>query len=158
MSLDILENIYYDHGILFWNNTVHPKCKQDCPCGTTKQNGYIEIQYKKKRYYAHRLIWLMFNNTNIPDNYDIDHIDGNPSNNHIENLRCIPHNLNLLGTRKLTRNTSGTVGLSWNALVGKWEASITYKGKRLFREYFINKQDAVLKLTTERQKLFLGTI
>ena len=42
---------------------------------------------------AHRFIWECCNST-IPKNYEIDHIDNNPSNNNISNLRCITINEN----------------------------------------------------------------
>lgn len=135
MNHDILTKLYYRDGCLCWVETYHNKCQKDAEAGTTKQNGYREIQYKQKRYYAHRLIWELFNGP-IPDGLVIDHIDGNPSNNILENLRCVEHITNLHGARKLTRNTSGYIGVSWNKLTNSWEASVTYRGKRIYREYF----------------------
>ncbi len=141
MSQDLIENLYYHNGILFWAQTVHNKCQKDSPVGTKKQNGYIEIQWKGKRYYAHRIIWTIFNGE-IPDKLVIDHIDGNPSNNKLENLRCVQHVSNLHGARKLTRNKSGFIGVSWNKLTKSWEASVTYKGNRIYRDYFDDVTEA----------------
>lgn len=152
MSLDLIKKLYHHNGILFWKETWHNKCQKDSPAGTTKQTGYIEIQYKKKRYYAHRLIWEMFNEI-IPDKFVIDHLDGNPSNNLLENLRCVDHATNLHGTRKLTRNTSGYIGVSWNKLTKSWEASVVYKGKRILQEYFTCIYEAALRVKEVKEKL-----
>lgn len=36
----------------------------------------------------HRLVWETFNGE-IPENMQIDHIDGNPANNALDNLKCV---------------------------------------------------------------------
>lgn len=36
----------------------------------------------------HRLVWETFNGE-IPEGMQIDHIDGNPENNRLDNLRCV---------------------------------------------------------------------
>jgi len=152
VSQDILKHLYYMEGHLFWSETIHNKCQKDSPAGTTKQTGYREIQFRYKRYYAHRLIWEMFYGP-IDSKLVIDHIDGNPSNNEITNLRCVEHVVNLHGARKATRNKSGFIGVSWNKLTKSWEASVTYKGKRIFRNYYNDIHEAAqavakVRLTT----------
>lgn len=39
----------------------------------------------------HRLIWMVANQTEIPEGYDIHHIDGDKKNNKISNLDLIKH-------------------------------------------------------------------
>ena len=129
MSLDILKYIYYKDGWLYWNRTIHNKCKQDNKAGTIKQNGYVEIQYKHKRYYAHRLIWELLKFP-IPDGAVINHIDGNPTNNLLTNLECVSQVINLHSIRKLTNNTTGFRGISIDKRNGKYSAEITIKGTR----------------------------
>lgn len=55
------------------------------PVGTVKPLGYIDVKINHKIYKLHRLIWLYVYNE-WPD-CSIDHIDRDPSNNRIENLR-----------------------------------------------------------------------
>ena len=43
---------------------------------------------------AHRVIWLMYYGEMPPEGLVIDHIDGNPDNNRIENLRAVTHKEN----------------------------------------------------------------
>jgi len=53
--------------------------------------GYYNLN--KKHFLVHRAVWEAFNGP-IPEGYDIDHIDGNPHNNSIDNLQAITHSEN----------------------------------------------------------------
>lgn len=50
--------------------------------------GYIQVHYKRKKYYAHRLILETFVGPNPPGK-ECDHIDRDRSNNMISNLRWV---------------------------------------------------------------------
>lgn len=47
-----------------------------------------------KHLLVHRIVWEAFNGE-IKDGYDIDHIDGNPHNNALENLEMVTHQENI---------------------------------------------------------------
>ena len=59
--------------------------------------GYLHVGLskngKQESCLVHIIVWQIFNGK-IPDGKEIDHIDGNPSNNCLENLRCVPHKEN----------------------------------------------------------------
>jgi hypothetical protein len=44
----------------------------------------------RKHFLVHRVVWEAFKGS-IPEGYDVDHIDGNPKNNSIDNLQAISH-------------------------------------------------------------------
>lgn len=46
-----------------------------------------------KKFLVHRVVWECFNGP-IPENLDIDHIDGNPKNNSLDNLQPLTHQEN----------------------------------------------------------------
>lgn len=48
----------------------------------------IMVHGKRKTLGIHRLVYLTFIG-NIPPNMEIDHIDRNPENNYVLNLRCV---------------------------------------------------------------------
>ena len=59
----------------------------------TPDKGYVIISLSKPKhtpYKLHRIVWETFNGE-IPDGYEIDHIDGNKQNNVLSNLRCVTH-------------------------------------------------------------------
>lgn len=64
------------------------------------RNGYVRYQLKKKFYSAHRLVYQIFVGE-IPDGLVIDHINGNRSDNRVENLRCITQSENMHNAQKL---------------------------------------------------------
>ena len=58
-----------------------------------KTNGYIKVNLNQKRYYKHRLIALQF--LPNPNNYnEIDHINRDRTDYHIENLRWCSRSTN----------------------------------------------------------------
>jgi len=66
----------------------------------------------------------------------IDHIDGNTLNNKIENLRAVDALLNAQNTCISTRNSSGVIGVRWEAKNKKWRAMITTNKKFKHLGYF----------------------
>jgi len=52
-------------------------------------NGYQLINIKDKTYRVNRVVMFSFNDIEDPENYEVDHIDGNRSNNSLSNLRLV---------------------------------------------------------------------
>lgn len=92
-------------------------------------------------YLSHRLAWLLHYGE-WPSEV-IDHIDGDPSNNRISNLRSATQAQNTWNSRRRSDNTSGVRGVSWAAAKRKWVAQLTVNGRSVLRRRFNNKSDAV---------------
>lgn len=75
------------------------------------KHGHLGGEYKGKSYSANRVIFAMYHGY-WPNN--IDHIDGNPSNNNIHNLRDVTHQENMKNKAKNRRNATGENGVSFN--------------------------------------------
>lgn len=71
--------------------------------------------------------------------HDIEHIDGNRSNNNVENLKTI-----LKGSKKTgSKNTSVYIGVYFDKTKKKWKASITHQGKKINLGSFDTELEAV---------------
>lgn len=76
-----------DTGELKWKKKISYKIRVGDNVGCLTKRGYLLTKYKYRRYFNHTIIWI-FSHKKYP-NYVIDHIDGNKTNNKIENLRDI---------------------------------------------------------------------
>jgi len=59
-----------------------------CESPTRYGARYLVVRIDKRLYKAHRLVWAMHKGS-IPSGMEIDHIDGDSTNNRIENLRLV---------------------------------------------------------------------
>lgn len=73
--------------------------------------GYWRVHALGSHYKAHKIVWALHNNFQSQEGLHIDHIDGNPSNNRIENLRLVTRHINARNKPMLKANTSGIHGV-----------------------------------------------
>lgn len=121
----IINRYEYVNGRLFNRYDINPRALRGQEAGTfmnVRGAKYRTVRIKGKRYLTHRLIWILFNG-NIPDKYEIDHIDGDTLNNDLNNLRCVTPSINRRNMKMPNTNTSGYVGVSWDKKNKKWLAS-----------------------------------
>lgn len=70
-----------------WNTRFEGKT-----AGYLDDHGYYRTRIGKPQYRIHQLVWAYHNADAIQVPYEIDHIDGDRTNNRIENLRLVlPH-------------------------------------------------------------------
>ena len=115
-----------DTGIFTWAANMGGRGKVGSAAGW-HQRGYTAIGVLGQRVMAHRLAWFfVFNKWPAQQ---IDHINGDPSDNRIENLREVADLGNKQNIRKArTNNRSGLLGVSPNRK--RWMATITTSGKQ----------------------------
>ena len=107
-------------GDFVWLKSTSRRVKVGEKACKSNIRGYFYISIDKKRYGAHRLAWL-YEYGSFPK-HNIDHIDGNPSNNKISNLREATQEQNLFNTKRFKTNTSGYKGVHFHKGTGKWRA------------------------------------
>ena len=96
---------------------------------------------------AHRLIWIMLLGS-IPEGMQIDHIDGNPANNRLKNLRLATNRENSLNSRRKTGKRLGKYLRGTYPSLSKWAAGMTVHGKRVYLGTFnteLESHEAYLK-------------
>ena len=113
--------------------------------GCLDKKGYRYLSRNNKTVAAHRVIWEHVNGE-IPPKMEIDHIDGNPSNNKISNLRVVTKLENAQNKHKATlkNKTSGVKGVHWDKNRNKWRTHIVVNQKQIHIGRFDNLEDAVM--------------
>ena len=132
---------------------VNPNDKR--PVGTALAKGYIRVGVLGKRVMAHRLAWLLVHGA-WPDD-QIDHINGNPADNRIGNLRCVPGAINNQNLRRAyaSNKSSGLLGVV-QAERGKWRAVIQVNGKKHRLGRFATPEQAHEKYLEAKRQLHAG--
>lgn len=108
--------------------------------GSNNGNGYLRMAVLGKYFYVHRIIF-MWNFGYFPN--EIDHIDGNRTNNKIENLREATHSENGKNLTLRKSNKVGINGVRFDADRNKWYSSICVNKKKKHLGRFVNLEDAI---------------
>ncbi len=126
----------------------------------TKKPEAIILGFEKKEYKAHRIIWTFVNGL-IGDGMVIDHKDGNPFNNTIENLSIKTQRDNILNSSMASNNTSGETGVYLNydkrkvPWVKRWTAYwVDVNGKKKTRWFSCARygEEVAFELAVEARK------
>lgn len=141
---------YRDDGVLIWKVAQSNRAAAGSVAGSRNKAGYIRIRIDKLRYSAHRLVFL-FHHGIMPQ--AIDHIDGNPSNNRVENLRAATLTQNQ-GNRVSRRKNGLPKGVDWKPRVGKYQARITMNGRQVFLGLYSSPDDAHAAYLKAAQEYF----
>ncbi len=98
----------------------------DTKTGRVLKDGYYTITIgphtsgkKSKRFLEHKVLWVYYNG-DIPDGFEIDHINQDKLDNRIENLRCVPKHVNL--------SNNNAKNYSYNKKSKLWQCTITRNG------------------------------
>ena len=119
---------------------------------TDKTRGYIYIKFKDALYRANRLAYYMHHGID-PLEKLVDHIDGDKSNNKINNLRLATHLDNQKNRKLQINSTSGQTGVCRKRQ--GWVSYISVDKKRIHLGFFADKEDAV-QARIEAEKKYFG--
>jgi hypothetical protein len=124
--------------------------------GNINNLGYRQIAINRSRYQAHRLAWLIV--TGEWPQHQIDHEDGNPSNNRFSNLREATDQENNQNRKTPSNNTSGVKGVYWDKHAQKWRAWIVVDRKRIHLGLFDSFDEAVAVRQAAEIRYFGGFV
>ena len=103
--------------------------------------GYKVGNINARRYRAHRVAWAIHYGE-WPE-HEVDHINGNRTDNRIENLRPATASENGCNKGLQSNNVSGYAGVHWDKSKGKWVSYIKKNGKRKHLGRFDDIQEAI---------------
>lgn len=148
---DLKSITYYDKNTgLFTRLTSAGGFHVGTVMGRTDSYGYKQLTIRGQSYLAHRIAWLYVYGV-WPTN-EIDHIDGNRSNNAITNLRVVArkgNNQNIKRSR--VTNTVGVLGVSKSGK--KFTARINSNGEQFHLGTFDTPEKAHEAYIVAKRKL-----
>lgn len=121
----VKELFEYRDGALYWLT----KSRWGKRAGTVNGSGRRQVCIAGTLYMEHRIIFL-WHHGYLPS--EVDHADGNPLNNRIENLRPATHSQNNMNTGVRKDNTSGEKGVSWVPSRQQYAVYCFKDGKKLY--------------------------
>ncbi len=104
--------------------------------GCANKTGRLEVNVGSRTWFAHRLIWLMHTGES-PEG--LDHIDRDPKNNRIENLRPCSKSENMINSR---RRAAGEIAGVYEVRPGIWHARLGVRGKQVYLGSFRSHEEA----------------
>jgi hypothetical protein len=128
-SWDCVPSVWeYREGKLYWRvhagRGVSVKRPGDEVNPAPDPLGYEFVTWKRKHYAVHRVVFLLAHGW-LPD--CVDHIDGDPQNNHVENLRPATRLQNQFNRRVNRRTKSGVKNVTPHQ--GKWCVRFSIAGR-----------------------------
>jgi len=129
----------YKDGELYWKVARSNRVKVGQKTGWVSKIGYVYVNVNNIPTCSHRIIFAMHYG-HFPE--QVDHINGNKSDNRIENLRAATRSENFCNAKKRIDNTSGIKGIYWENQRNKWRAYCHKNGKRYDAGFFDNIEEA----------------
>lgn len=151
LDYDLLSSyIHYDKdsGILTWSRKPCSRIVvgSKVGCAKSKERPYVVFRLFGSNYLGHRVAWCLHTREDIPSGMEIDHINGDPSDNRICNLRLATPRQNKANISSKI-GASGIRGVVWDKAKKKWRAQISNKNKCIWLGNF----DSIEKAKEARQ-------
>jgi hypothetical protein len=134
----LLELFEYRDGELYWKVSPYRRIAIGSRAGTTR-GKYTTVGINGRRYYAHKIIFIMIHGYCLKT---ITFIDGNVRNCKIENLKEVTKSQLIAKSSLRIDNTSGYKGVSWMPSKRKWQVNLTKDGKQMCLGRFDNIETA----------------
>jgi hypothetical protein len=131
-------------------NIFNAKHAGEAALAYKSKTGHMRGYLFGKQILAHRVAWAIFYG-NWPHDH-IDHVNGDPTDNRIANLRCVPQAVNVKNSRKYKNNSSGAIGV-YARKDGRFNAYVRVNGKARHLGCFGSFEDAKATSEYERRKL-----
>lgn len=140
-------------GEMFWKVARQGTKGIGSPAGYVNKGG-LRIRFQSKSYFAHRLAWLITYGK-WPEQI-IDHVDGNPLNNRIANLRDVSNSVNRQNLRKAMSGKFEPLGVCWDKKSERFRAQIKINSKQKHLGYFLTTEAAYAAYLAAKRELHEG--
>lgn len=129
-------------GKLFWKSRRGARAMPGSEAGSTsRRDGYRMVRFDWKQCMVHRIVWIMCGNI-LRDELEIDHINGDRSDNRIANLREATRGQNAANVKMLKRVSSTGCPNVYHHKGGRFQAQTTVSGRRVHLGLFFTLEEA----------------
>ena len=163
--LDFTEKLTYSENSpsgLIWTKDIYGGRKhsnlmirKDTPAGSLTNRGYWSVEINKKGYSAHRIAYALYHNISLPVDLVIDHIDMNPSNNKISNLRLVTNSEN---NKNRNFGNKSLFGILFESVPSKnyfrWRVNWIENGKRKSKSFKLSEHLKSYDFDTAKELTF----
>jgi hypothetical protein len=141
ITYDVAKSVfdYREDGCLIWKTPFGRKAKKGSVAGHLRTTGYVAVCINKKMFLLHRVVFL-WHHGYMPT--IVDHIDGDSTNNKIENLREATQSQNMMNRSASKSTKSGYKGVYLVKKSQKWQAYIAINRKNTSLGYFLDRHEA----------------
>ncbi len=149
ITQDFLHSIYeYRDGDLYYRHS-RGTAKAGKKVGYQTKDKVTHVFIDRKSYLLHRLIFLMHHGY-LP--YMVDHIDGDRSNNRIDNLRAAEHAENAWNAKPRLDSKTNIKNVSYNKANDNYVVRIAQNGTRHYIGSYKDLELAELVAVMAREK------
>lgn len=107
----------------------------------SKSTGYVSVAINGRNYWAHRIA-IIYMDGQIPSGMQVDHINGDRTDNRYKNLRIVSQIENRKNSAIRRDNSSGISGVNLDISRNKWAAFIYSDNKTISLGRFTSFFDA----------------
>jgi hypothetical protein len=146
-------------GLLRWKVATSNRVRVGAVAGKLSRDGYLRLSVFGCQVKAHRIAWLL--QTGAWPSADIDHIDGDRSNNAFANLRDVSRQVNLQNRRVVSARKTSSSLLGVHKARNEsnpWGASITLpeRSRKKHLGYFPTEEAAHAAYLQAKRRVHVG--
>ena len=107
---------------------------------TNNSDGYCQVNFNGRMVLYHVIIWILSTGKDIPQELEIDHINGNRLDSRMENMRLVTSRQN--NQNKKIHRGGRLYGCNYHKCSGKYQAKIQISGKLIYLGLYKTEQEA----------------
>lgn len=151
--MNLSELFEYRDGCLYWRVQLSNRGPVGSRAGWFHVGtGYRYLGFLNKKFKEHRIVWELHHGP-IPNGLEIDHINGDKTDNRIENLRLCTRTQNNFNTRRRRNTTQPYRGVRLRCDGKKYVARINFHGVEYHLGSYDTEEQAIEAYRTKAREL-----